>query len=92
MAWLGLTQRAAAAIAALTPAGADNNARRALKARTSRVAGVKGFSMAASHFLDLPELERWLSEWKDALLSEAGVNWEGAILPVFIFDVPSVGE
>eukprot|EP00775_Hariotina_reticulata_P009952 gene9952-10107_t len=66
----------------------------ALKARTSRDAAVKNFKLSVTHYLDLPELERWLKEWKDALLSEAGVNWEsehgGAqILPVFIFDVPS---
>jgi hypothetical protein len=35
-------------------------------------------------------------EWREALLSEAGVNVDtehrgAAILPVFIFDVPSTG-
>lgn len=45
---------------------------RALKARTSRKAGSKDSNMATSHYLDLPSLERWLVEWKDALLSEAG--------------------
>ncbi|WIA11080.1 hypothetical protein OEZ85_011230 [Tetradesmus obliquus] len=67
----------------------------ALKARTSRAAGAKGsFKLVVSHYLDLPDLERWLAEWREALLSEAGVNWDtehggAAILPVFIFDVPS---
>ncbi|WIA30989.1 hypothetical protein OEZ86_001032 [Tetradesmus obliquus] len=67
----------------------------ALKARTSRAPGAKGsFKLAVSHYLDLPDLERWLAEWREALLSEAGVNWDtehggAAILPVFIFDVPS---
>jgi hypothetical protein len=70
---------------------------RALKARTSRAPGTKGsFTLAVSHYLDLPDLERWLGEWREALLSEAGVNWDtehggAAILPVFIFDVPSTG-
>lgn len=69
---------------------------RALKARTSRSAETKGFKLSVSHYLDLTELERWLSEWRDALLSEAGVNWDTehggpAVLPVFIFDVPSKG-
>ncbi|KAF8068242.1 Ocrl [Scenedesmus sp. PABB004] len=66
----------------------------ALKARTSRVPGGKGLTMATSHYLDLAELEVWLREWRDALLSEAGVNWDtehggAAILPVFIFDLPT---
>jgi hypothetical protein len=71
---------------------------RALKARTSRAPGTKGqFTLAVSHYLDLPDLERWLVEWREALLSEAGVNWDtehggAAILPVFIFDVPSTGN
>jgi hypothetical protein len=46
----------------------------ALKARTSRKVGSKEFKMATTHYLDLPSLERWLREWKDALLSEAGVS------------------
>lgn len=45
---------------------------RALKSRTSRKLGVKEFQMTTTHYLDLPSLERWLSEWRDALLSEAG--------------------
>lgn len=45
---------------------------RALKSRTSRKLGVKEFSLATSHYLDLPSLERWLLEWRDSLLSEAG--------------------
>ena len=49
----------------------------ALKARTSRAPGAKGsFKLAVSHYLDLPDLERWLAEWREALLSEAGVNWD----------------
>jgi len=69
---------------------------RALKARTSRDAAVKTFKLSVSHYLDLPELERWLKEWRDSLLSDAGVNWDSGrggaqILPVFIFDVPSTG-
>jgi len=68
----------------------------ALKARTSRDAAVKPFKLSVSHYLDLPELERWLKEWRDSLLSDAGVNWDSGrggaqILPVFIFDVPSTG-
>jgi len=44
----------------------------ALKSRTTRKLGVKEFQLATSHYLDLPSLERWLAEWKDALLSSAG--------------------
>jgi hypothetical protein len=58
--------------------------RSALKARTSRKLGVKEFQMATTHYLDLPSLERWLMEWRDALLSEAGetsavqrLEWKG---------------
>lgn len=53
---------------------------RALKSRTSRRLGVKEFQLTTTHYLDLPSLERWLSEWRDALLSEAGTRGR-ALLP-----------
>eukprot|EP00879_Flechtneria_rotunda_P007305 GHRR01007663.1.p1 GENE.GHRR01007663.1~~GHRR01007663.1.p1 ORF type:complete len:735 (+),score=144.94 GHRR01007663.1:731-2935(+) len=66
----------------------------ALKARTSRSAGEKGFHLSMSQYLDLTEMEKWLKDWRDVLLSEAGINWDtehggAAILPVFVFDVPT---
>jgi hypothetical protein len=45
---------------------------RALKAKTSRMAGTKEFKLITSHYLDLPDLTRWLTEWRDVLLSEVG--------------------
>lgn len=35
--------------------------------------------MAVTNYLDLPSLERWLLEWRDALLSEAGMRVWGVV-------------
>jgi hypothetical protein len=52
--------------------------------------------MSVTQYLDVGELERWMGEWREALLSEAGINYEAhdpiLVLPVFIFDLPTKGE
>lgn len=68
----------------------------ALRARTGRSTDKHGMHMSVTQYLDVAELERWMGEWREALLSEAGINYEAhdpvLVLPVFIFDLPTKGE
>ena len=52
--------------------------------------------MSVNQYLDVRELERWMEQWKESILAEAGISYTDAdpehVLPVFIFDLPTKGE
>jgi hypothetical protein len=51
--------------------------------------------MSVNQYLDVRELERWMLQWKESIMAEAGITYTDSdpdqVLPVFVFDLPTKG-